>query len=183
MRDWTDTEVQVLVDVCSRLGCTVRALVGVMANESGCSPSAHNPGGAVGLIQFEPDTLRDLGWNEGTSAFALTDVIFQLGYVERYYSIGSRKPYMGLSDTAAYVGAFLPAYMPHADDPAYILCGDDGPIRWAYLANRGFDVEHNGSISIGDLQRAADKAIASSPVAQSILARACQTIVPTSNPA
>jgi hypothetical protein len=171
MRDWTNEEVAALQGIAARLGTTPRALVGVMSNESSLNPAAHNPGGAVGLIQFEPDTLRDLGWTEGTDAFAKLGVLQQLPFVERYYSAPARKRWMGGGIGAAYVGAFLPALMPHALDVTYVLCGITGPFAWAYSANKSFDTDHKGWITVHDLIAAAERAIVASPVARSILAR------------
>ncbi len=49
-----------LVSVAKALGMERDWLYNVVRLESGWSPTAYNPSGAVGLIQFMPKTLKDL---------------------------------------------------------------------------------------------------------------------------
>jgi hypothetical protein len=177
---WTQAEVLALRDMSARLGVDPRNLVKLMCHESGCSPSAHNPGGAVGLIQFEPDTLRDEGWTAGTDAFAKLSVLQQLPYVERYF-----KARQGAILAAGgglgplYVATFLPALIHGSGDMTHVLCATHGPLAWAYAANRDFDplekqanglVERKGYITVGDMINAAEVAYAKSATGQTIVA-------------
>ena len=169
---WSDSEIAQFVAMAARLGVEPRAILAIMAHESGCSPAAHNPGGAVGLIQFEPQTLSDLGWTKGTNAFAVLSVAAQLPFVERYYAARRTSIAAGGSGIPAfYVATFLPAFTAHAGDAAFVLCGKAGPLAWAYAANRVFDVEGKGTITPADMTAAAEKALAGSSKAQFILAR------------
>ena len=69
---------------------TARNMACVMMAESGVYAAAHNPNGhASGLIQFMPDTLARLGWNEGHEAFRRLSATEQLPFVRAYY-----RPYM-----------------------------------------------------------------------------------------
>jgi hypothetical protein len=51
----------VLIEVAQRLGAAPADLHALIQAESAWNPVAYNPSGAVGLIQFMPQTLKDLG--------------------------------------------------------------------------------------------------------------------------
>jgi len=72
----------------------------------------------------------------------------QLVWVERYY-----RPHAGLltSAGAVYLATFLPAYMTHAGDPTFVLCGKRGPHAEWYAANRTLDANGDGFIVVQDL--------------------------------
>jgi hypothetical protein len=168
---WQQEAVQAIHEVGARLGLDPRNIVKIMANESGCEPSAHNPGGAVGLIQFEPDTLRDEGWNAGANAFAALHAVEQMPYVYRYFA--ARKSSLAQAGGglgALYTATFLPALTARAGDATLVLCGDHGPFAWAYTANRVFDEARKGWITVGDLVSAAERAYSHCPLAQQIVA-------------
>lgn len=166
---WPDSNVAALRGMCQRLGIDPRDLVAVMANESGCLPDPPHRGPARGLIQFEPDTLRGLGWRGSSDEFARQDVAAQLDYVERYYTPYARAGLLrGLG--TLYTATFLPALLRGAVNPSFVLCGRDGPLEWAYRANRGFDVAKKGTITVQDLVVAARAAAERSGQAQRILA-------------
>lgn len=69
------------------------------------------------------------------------------------------------SAMACYVATFLPKFMAHADDAAYVLCGvaRGNPDLSAaentrfYQANRSFDADTKGWIEVGDLARVTEK--------------------------
>jgi hypothetical protein len=168
---WTAEEIAAERDMAARLGVDPRDIVKLMCHESGCNPAAHNPGGAVGLIQFEPDTLRSMGWTAGQDAFAELSVLQQLPYVERFFGWflhAIQEAGGGLG--ALYTATFLPARIPGSNDPAHVLCQNVGPLAWAYAANRVFDSAHKGSITVGDMTAAAEGAYAKSATGQAIVA-------------
>jgi hypothetical protein len=168
---WTQAEVVALREMCGRLGVDPRNLVKLMCHESGCSPAAHNPGGAVGLIQFEPDTLRDEGWTAGVDAFARLSVLEQIPYVERYFRARQGAILAaGGGLGPLYVATFLPALIPGSGDMTHVLCATHGPLAWAYAANRAFDADSKGWITVGDMVNAADGAYAKSATGQAIVA-------------
>ena len=141
--------------LCAVLGWNPEHLLSVMMSESAIKANAHNPHGhASGLIQFMPDTLRGLGWLAGDDAFRTLTAEQQLLYVEKYYT-----PYHGLRlDTPErfYLATFLPAYLsnPESHASTFVLCGANGPFAWAYSANRVFDRDAKGWITVGDLAAA-----------------------------
>ena len=150
------------VNMCGRLRINPFDLIRVSYSESGgVRPKAHNPNGnAVGLIQFMPDTLNGLGWTKGWQEFLHLDAVQQIPFVERYY-----RPYASncTSDALCYVATFLPALLPAAAGAMegardFVLCGQRGPLAWAYAANRVFDRDGKGSITVGDLAAQLERA-------------------------
>jgi hypothetical protein len=149
-----------IVAMCSRLGCDPLDLLGVAAYESGVRAKAHNPhGDASGLWQLMPSTARGLGWNVTTdphlAAFRALGPVGQLPWFDKYF-----QPYRGklVSSGACYVAVFLPALLDDAGDPTFILCGESGPLAWAYKANANFDTGKTGVIRVSDLQAAVPRA-------------------------
>lgn len=60
-RMWNETYRDLLNSVARGLGADPETLKNLIEFESGWNPLAYNPSGAVGLIQFMPATLRDMG--------------------------------------------------------------------------------------------------------------------------
>jgi hypothetical protein len=173
MIQWTDSDVAALHDAIAPLGFDPRHVVHVMCNESGCDPAALNRGGgAAGLIQLMPANQRSMGWTQGSDAFVKLSVQEQMPYVARYFGWFS-KAIVAAGGTLAsvYVATFLPAGIPHSDDPSYVLCGAQGPYVFAYGPNKSFDVAHKGTITVGDVTAAAERAFAASHVGQWIVER------------
>lgn len=118
-------------------------LMSCMAWESGetFSPSIRNGAGsgAVGLIQFMPDTARGLGTS--TDALAALTPEQQLEYVARYF-----KPYAGklqqLSDV--YMVILWPAAVGKPDS-TILWNKDTRPTT--YKQNSGLDGDHDGQIT------------------------------------
>jgi hypothetical protein len=155
-RDLPDAFFVKLGAVCDELECSPVDVLAVMQNESGIRPDAHNPNGdASGLIQFMPFVLKNLGWNYGDEAFRKLSAIDQLPFVRRYFA-----PHTGrlVNATAVYLATFLPALMDHAADPSYALAVKDGRLGWAYAPNVGFDANRDGTITVGELSIAIDRA-------------------------
>jgi hypothetical protein len=187
---WTQAEVLALRDMSARLGVDPRNLVKLMCHESGCSPAATNwiyerdqggkiigrHAGAVGLIQFEPDTLGWEGWHGSQEAFSAIPVAGQLPYVERYFKARQTAILAaGGGLGALYTATFLPAQVPHAGDMTYVLCGEHGPFASDYRSNVAFDVpdangHRKGYINVLDMVNAAEGAYAKSATGQAIVA-------------
>lgn len=101
--------------VAARLGINPDWLMGVMYKESRLNPRAVNGvTGAIGLIQFMPDTATALGTS--TAALRKMTGCGQLLYIEKYYS-----PYMGRlsSFPDLYLATFFPAALGKSD--AYVM--------------------------------------------------------------
>lgn len=156
----TAAGIAALIAMCGRLECDPVDLISVAANESGISTTAHNPhGDASGIWQLMPATARGLGWDVDSDPhldrFRTLSDVQQMVWFERYFM-----PHRGKlnSPGAAYVATFLPALVDHAQDPNYKLCGRDGPLAWAYVANKGFDLTNKGCITVQDLSDAIERA-------------------------
>lgn len=175
---WTDDDVRTLHGMAADFGEDFPInLVKLMAHESGCSPAAHNPGGAVGLIQFEPDTLRGLGWTQGSDAFAKLSVAEQLPYVRRYL-LPHRDAIRAGGLGVLYTVVFLPALASRAVDQTYVLCALHGPLAWAYSANATFDADGKGWITPHDLVVAAEAFYARTSSAQDLATRVAKLDAP-----
>lgn len=72
-----------LRNICSEIGCSTNNMLTVMQAESWISTSKENPKGAIGLIQFMPNTAKALGTSK--EALAKMSWIEQLDYVRKYY--------------------------------------------------------------------------------------------------
>ena len=145
-----------LINVCEEFECSPLDMIGVMQNESGVRAAAKNPSAdANGLIQFMGNTLKGLGWLNGGEAFRKLSAEDQVPFVRRYFAPHKGKLW---STSALYCATFLPALLPHADDPNFVLCGKDGPLAWAYGPNIGFDRDRRGTIIVQDLGDAVARA-------------------------
>jgi peptidoglycan hydrolase-like protein with peptidoglycan-binding domain len=98
-----------------KLGVDPKELLRIMKFETGGSMSPSQKSGtssAVGLIQFMPDTARDLGTT--TQALAQMSAVEQLDYVYKYYKMNGVQPGMGVGDL--YMLTFMPAAIDKPDD-------------------------------------------------------------------
>jgi hypothetical protein len=97
--------------------------------------------GAIGLIQFMPDTAIGLGTS--TYLLSLMTPEDQLTYVQAYF-----RPYAhrihNLSDM--YMAILLPRYVGYPDDQ--VLFPEDSI---AYRQNRGLDTNNNGEVTKGEV--------------------------------
>jgi hypothetical protein len=123
-------------------------LMAVINNETGgtFNPAIPNGAGsgAVGLIQFMPDTARDLGTT--TTALANMSNVVQLDYVDKYISkmIG----YFKVKEIADYDDLYFLVFYPGAIGK---------PDNWVfpqniYSQNRGVDVDKDGKITVADFK-------------------------------
>jgi hypothetical protein len=138
-----------LVDVATALETDPNFLLTVMQIESGINPQARNPsGGATGLIQFMPDTARDLGTT--TDALRRMSDEEQLEYVLRYYAA-----YRGRLRSAGdcYMATFYPAKLGSPDSEVISTEG-----HRVYDQNAGLDVDHDGRLTVGDVKSKAEAA-------------------------
>ena len=150
-----------LVAACrDKLGCDPLDMARPLMNESGLSYKAHNANGnAAGIFQAMPSTLRLLGYQGDWHDFIQLDADQQLPWLVKYYS-----PYKGrlVNATAVYMATFCPAFLGHASNPQWVICGMDGrsdglppgTSKIWYAANSGFDVpnpKRKGFICVQDL--------------------------------
>lgn len=202
--DVSDNFLQTLIGNClpGRLDCDPKAFVGCWLSESGLSPRAQNKSAlAAGFFQAMPKILRGMGfkgdaqYGERVGAYdaadeqgkraldqALSDAFCrlsleaQLAWAFRYY-----RPHAGklVNAGACYAANFVPAWIDHAGDAAWVICAkggrSDGGLTPAeseewYRENEALDVDHDGLITMGDLAAKAQHA-ADSPRGRELLAR------------
>src|SRR5271168_3288128 len=154
---------QKLNSISRDLGLNPIDLLLVMFFESGVNPNAKNPGGAQGLIQFMPDTLRGMGVPENTvKNFRRVPASTQLDYVKKYIegkrSLLGGKPFT--SATQYYHANFFPKTMnrwrgnnPFSNKNVVVVSSTskDPQERAAYASNKILDKNRDGVISVGDL--------------------------------
>jgi len=98
--------IQKLVQVSQELGISAKALFGIIKHESHFRHHVPNPHtGAMGLIQFTPETAKWLGTS--TQQLAKMSGTEQLDYVYEFLKRGRVKPGMDIGDL--YMSIFLPA--------------------------------------------------------------------------
>ena len=146
------------------LRCDPMDLARPLFNESGLSYKAHNPNGdAAGIFQAMPATLRGLGFPGDWRDFTKLDALAQLPWLQRYYA-----PHAGrlVNATAVYMATFCPAFLGHASEPEWVICGSrpSDPRRDWYLPNIGLDPKvgdprtRKGWIRVSDLTAAIARA-------------------------
>jgi hypothetical protein len=139
-----------VLEICRNFGWTndhASWLMSCMAFESGetFSPRVRNAAGsgAVGLIQFMPNTAHDMGTT--TDALAEMSSVQQLDYVQRYF-----KPYAARIESLSdmYMAILLPKYVGQPDDAVLFSGGI------AYRQNAVLDADSDGQVTKAE---AADK--------------------------
>lgn len=134
---------QKVLGISQRLGCDPSRLMAAMAFETGetFSPDKQNPtSGAMGLIQFMPQTARGLGTT--TDELKNMTAIDQLDFVERYLL-----PFKGRMNSLSDV--YMTILFPKAvGQPESFVLFAQG--TRAYDQNKGLDVNHDGVITKGE---------------------------------
>lgn len=168
-KDWTDVDLRELSAIGQSHGGDGFDLLRVINSESACRADALNDNpkdrepdkrwNAAGLNQCMPAILQGLGF--GTSlgpraraeAFCRLSVTEQLPFVRRYFA-----PHAGklVNVTAWYLANFLPAFLPHAVEPEFVLgaskaAGFGGAV---FAANASFDRDGDRKIQVRELGEA-----------------------------
>jgi len=153
-----------------------------MNTESGLHPDAGVtvPGHAVGLIQFIPERLPEVGFRGTREQFGALRDVEQLPFIERFLAGVTRQFSGGQpldSVRRLHQALFLPATLAGGSAPERVLLRKDGTGFGGkedlfYRSNIGFDSERKGFITVGDLEKVDLKAASppNSPV-QRALAR------------
>ena len=128
------------IQVAANLGISPDYLMACMAFETGETFSPKEPNkagsGAIGLIQFMPDTANDM--NTSTAKLAAMTAVQQLDYVEKY--LKRQKKLSTLEDV--YMAILYPRAI--GKDPNSTLFAK-GTIQ--YKQNAGFDKNKDGKIT------------------------------------
>ena len=131
--------------MAARLGTRPEYLLAVMSFETGgtFSPAVRNAAGsgATGLIQFIPDTARELGTS--TEALARMSATGQLEYVERYFARRSDPGELG-SLEGVYTTVLYGSPRPDPGSTLFALGSA------AYRMNAPLDLDRNGRITAGE---------------------------------
>lgn len=132
-----------LLQMAERLGTDADWHAAVMSVESGFDPAIQNPGPghATGLIQFMPSTAKKLGTTQEELRQMTAEE--QLSYVERYY-----EPFAGRMHSVedVYMATFMPVHVGKSPDNVISTAGH--PV---YDQNKGFDLNHDGTITNGEV--------------------------------
>ena len=125
----------------------------VWCAESGLDPTAVNPrGGARGLNQMMPATLRGLG---APADYEKLPGEAQLPWIERLIADGERLNGGPFQSAARYYHSnFYPATMSRGNSPSTVVVSRDArdpQEQAAYAANSGLDTDKDGQITLADL--------------------------------
>lgn len=145
-RSLSDEFYNKVVEVAKKVKCSANDLMAMMYSESGLKTTTVNrSSGATGLIQFMPDTAREIGTT--TTALKRMSAVEQLTYVEKYILMNKRNA--GYSENQVldtgtlYAINFLPAYAKRE-----VLSTQNDKY---YSANKGLDVNKDGKITKTEL--------------------------------
>jgi hypothetical protein len=145
--------------MCNRLGCNPEDMLAIMNLESGLDPAAANPKyPARGLTQIEPFHYKNLDFHGTNRDFARLSAVEQLPYIERYFENVMNTYHTGplRSRTELYIANFWPAALSNravqSQDPNAVIV-DSAKNPKEYTANKGLDVDKDGKITYGDLER------------------------------
>lgn len=135
-----------LEEVAKNINCDPEDLLTVLYSESSLDPDAKNPSGAIGIMQFMPSTLKELGYTtediENMSATEQLDVVQKYFEKNNYYHKGEK-----LTAAQLYAMVLAPG---RADGEVLYAQGKDGQ---AYVQNEGLDIDENGTIAMTDLDK------------------------------
>jgi len=128
-----------VIEISGSLGCKADHLMSAMAFETGESfdPSIMNPTGAVGLIQFLPQTATQLGTS--TAELMQMSAERQLYYVKTYL-LPFRHRMKNLGDL--YMAILWPRGIGEPD--SFVLFSDPSK---PYHDNKGLDADRDGRIT------------------------------------
>ena len=154
--DLSDAFFQGLLDMTDRLQINPTDMLGVMMAESNVKANAQNASSdASGLIQFLPSTLKHLGWTGAPKSFRQLSAAQQVPYVEAHF-----QPYapQGLGSAArVYQVVFLPSSLKLGSSSGTVIVKKGGINSAVYDGNRGLDTDFNGTITVGELQKAIER--------------------------
>jgi hypothetical protein len=155
---------------------TAEDFLAVWLSESGCDPRmpGHSPfdqpshGAFGGLNQMDATARKNVGFTGTLQDWLSLPDVEQLAFVRKFYEVDVRAFCGGrfacLTDLGAlYLMNFLPAFMPHAGDPSFVLVRADNDPHGFYRDNAGLDVGHKGWIEVGDMAKVANGAKARNP--------------------
>lgn len=155
-----------LIKICLKYNINPADVLTVMYSESRVNPGAVNKnGGAVGLIQFMPSTLKFFGASqEEINNFNLKSAEDQLDWVEKFIK-STIAAYGNVFNNAVtfYQSIFFPASIKKGTDLDTVIIDRNNPKQThIYDVNKGLDMDKDGLIKVNDLKLLLDKHIKSS---------------------
>lgn len=121
-----------LRDLGARHGWKPIGILSVMQSEAGMRADPNHNNQARGLIQFMPETLRDLGWTGTPDEFAAShDAEAQLPFVERYYAAKTGMP-ANPDASAFYLANLAPALLSRGGSPDNVIAEESDP-RFGFI--------------------------------------------------
>lgn len=144
----------VFLDGCQSGGIQPEHLLGVLASESSLIPTAYNAnGGAQGLSQLMPQTLRNLHVSvDGFKDLPPQEQILTTFEYFRYW-----RNRFGLdrwtSRAQLYLANFMPALLPIATVPDFVIV-DAKRAPAIYRANTGLDANKDNQITMAEMEQA-----------------------------
>lgn len=145
---------QALNGVATRLKIPLDWLCDIIYIESKFNPQAKNPNStATGLIQFMASTALSLGTT--TSDLKGMNGVQQLPYVEKYFKAQIAQRGQPKTFFDCYCLVFYPIWV-NAPDSSRLA-------QSAYTANKGLDLDKNGSITKSEFRNWALKQVSRSP--------------------
>lgn len=171
-KDIPDDFAERMKRMCARYGWNWKFMLMVMYSESQVQAKAHNDNpkslppekryNAVGIIQFMPFVLRNLGFEPNAEqkaknmpiweAFKQLSASDQLPWVERFYRPWAR--YNLDTPVRFYQATFLPNTLTTARDPDDVISAKGGFNGFAYEANKVFDHDKDFTIQLRELEAA-----------------------------
>lgn len=132
--------------ISGKLGINPNWLMQVMYSESRLKPTAYNPSGASGLIQFMPSTAAALGTS--TSAIRNMSAVDQLDYVYAYFRpyAGKMKSYYDL-----YLATFFPGGIGKPD--SWIFHSSRLSAATIAMQNPAININKDGQITIAEFKQ------------------------------
>ena len=137
----------------SKIGINPNWLMLVMWIESRLNPAIDNPiTGAAGLIQFMPDTARQYGTT--VEQLRRLNAIDQLDYVYKYLSVFKGKLH-------SFVDTYFAVFFPRAigKSPDFVMQAQHLTAEQIAKANRIYDLNHDGKITVAEVKQALSKFI------------------------
>lgn len=149
---WTTNDYTALVQMAQDQGAPADWFAAVMMAESSMNPSAKNPAGYRGLIQFSKDNLRSLGLsNAEIENFTKRTPAQQMPFVARYF-LPKRPPGGWINRSQLYQATYLPATIRSKGSAPGAVLARRGDGTGFYEGNTIFDFDKKGFITVGDLE-------------------------------
>jgi hypothetical protein len=142
---WSDSDMRALIGTASSIGANPADLLACMYFESGLDPTAQNPGGAYGLIQWTPAAYSMSGFSAkkdipSTVAGQLPHVFSYLDNIRR----NRKAVYANAGDI--YQAIFAPGFFPsRSNDTVWYRAPSQN-----YEQNAALDHDGKGFITRGD---------------------------------